>query len=72
MHTPRDISVIGFDNIEIAEHIDLTTISQRLIDSGQMAVDLLLARLNDPQRPVQQLQMQVSLEVRGTTRKLTG
>jgi LacI family transcriptional regulator len=64
--------VIGFDNIEIAEHIDLTTISQRLIDSGQMAVDLLLARLNDPQRPVQQLQMQVSLEVRGTTRKLTG
>jgi LacI family transcriptional regulator len=72
LHTPRDISVIGFDNIEIAEHIDLTTISQRLIDSGQMAVDLLLARLNDPQRPVQQLQMQVSLEVRGTTRKLTG
>lgn len=66
-HTPRDISVIGFDNIDIAEHIDLTTISQKLIDSGQMAAEMLLARLSDPGRPIQHLQMQVALEVRGTT-----
>jgi LacI family transcriptional regulator len=70
LHTPRDISVIGFDNIEIAEHIDLTTISQKLIDSGQMAAELLLSRLSDPERPVQHLQMQVHLEERGTTRQL--
>lgn len=70
VHTPRDISVIGFDNIDIAEHIDLTTISQRLVDSGQMAAEMLLARLNDPARPVQQLQLQVYFEERGTTRTL--
>lgn len=68
-HTPRDISVIGFDNIDIAEHVDLTTISQKLIDSGQMAAEMLLARLSDSSRPIQHLQMQVQLEVRGTTRR---
>ena len=69
-HTPRDISVIGFDGIEIGEHIDLTTVSQRLTDSGKMAAELLLARLEDPRRPVQQLQLQAHLEERGTTRRL--
>lgn len=68
--TPRDISVIGFDDIDIAEHIDLTTISQRLTDSGQIAVELLVERLEDPERPIQHLQLQVHLEERGTTRAL--
>ncbi len=70
LHTPRDIAVIGFDGINIAEHIDLTTISQMLTDSGQTAVELLLARLLDPGRPIQQIQLPVHLEVRGTTRQL--
>lgn len=68
LHTPADVSVIGFDDIDIAEHIDLTTIRQSLVQSGQMAVELLLARLADPHRPIQQVQIQVSLKVRGTTR----
>ncbi|HVU12187.1 MAG TPA: LacI family DNA-binding transcriptional regulator [Phototrophicaceae bacterium] len=67
---PRDISVIGFDNIDIAEHVDLTTISQGLVESGQIAVQELLARLNDPHRPVQQIHIQLHLEERGTIRKL--
>ncbi len=69
-HTPRDISVIGFDGIEISEHIDLTTISQRLRDSGEMAVELLLSRLADSGRPIQHIQLQAHLEERGTTRML--
>jgi DNA-binding LacI/PurR family transcriptional regulator len=70
LHTPQDISVIGFDDIEIAQHIDLTTISQSLVESGRMAVELLLARLNDPGRPIQQIHLQVHLEARGTSRQL--
>lgn len=68
--TPRDLSVVGFDGIDIAEHVDLTTITQLLTESGQFAVELLLARLADPGRPIQQIQIQVTLEVRGTTRNL--
>ncbi len=70
LHTPQDISVVGFDDIDIAEHVDLTTVSQSLVESGQMAVEILLARLADPGRPLQQMRLQVHLEVRGTTRKL--
>lgn len=70
LHTPRDISVIGFDNIDIAEHVDLTTISQSLVESGQTAVELLLARLADRGRPIRQVSFQVHLEERGTTRML--
>ena len=69
-HTPRDIAVVGFDDINVSEHIDLTTVSQMLTDSGQTAVELLLARLLDPGRPIQQIQLPVHLEVRGTTRRL--
>jgi DNA-binding LacI/PurR family transcriptional regulator len=67
---PDDLSVIGYDGIEIAEHVDLTTISQRLPDSGQLAVEMLLARLEDPGRAVQQVQLQLQLHERGTTRML--
>jgi DNA-binding LacI/PurR family transcriptional regulator len=70
LHTPEDISVVGFDDIDIAEHVDLTTINQSLVESGQMAVEMLLARLADPGRPVQQMSLQVHLEVRGTTKKI--
>ena len=70
LHTPRDISVIGFDDIDIAEHVDLTTISQSLVKSGEMAVELLFGRLEDPGRPIQQIQIGVHLQERGTTRRL--
>ncbi len=69
-HTPQDLSVIGFDGIDIAEHVDLTTISQSLVESGQMAVELLLARLSDPTRPIQNIQIQMHLIERGSTRRL--
>lgn len=70
VQTPGDISVIGFDGIDIAEHVDLTTITQSLVESGHMAVELLLARLADPGRPIQQIKIQVRIEERGTTRRV--
>lgn len=70
LHTPQDLSVIGFDGIDIAEHIDLTTVNQSLSRSGQVAVELLLGRLADPSRPMQQVQIPVRLDVRGTTRRV--
>lgn len=70
VHTPRDISVIGFDGIDIAEHVDLTTIDQSLVRSGELAVELLLARLAEPSRPPQQIRIQLHLVERGTTRRV--
>jgi DNA-binding LacI/PurR family transcriptional regulator len=44
---PRDVSVMGFDDIEIAAYVDpaLTTVRQATDEMGRSAVELLFARL---------------------------
>lgn len=49
---PEQLAVIGFDDLDMAELSDLTTISQHLDESGRLAVEILLSRINDPTRPV--------------------
>jgi LacI family transcriptional regulator len=44
---PGDLSVIGFDDIELAAAIGLTTVRQPLRESGRMGAQLLLRALND-------------------------
>jgi DNA-binding LacI/PurR family transcriptional regulator len=45
LRVPEDLSVIGYDDIEIAEYLGLTTIRQLLYESGQIGVELLLDTL---------------------------
>jgi LacI family transcriptional regulator len=42
LRVPEDLSVIGYDDIEISEYIGLTTIHQMLYESGKRGVELLL------------------------------
>jgi LacI family transcriptional regulator len=42
LDVPGDLSVIGYDDIEVAGHLGLTTIRQLLYESGQRGVELLL------------------------------
>jgi DNA-binding LacI/PurR family transcriptional regulator len=64
---PQDLSVIGFDDIDIAEHLQLTTIRQQLFDSGVRGMTLLLNILNGTTvTPVQET-LQTELVVRATT-----
>jgi len=48
LDVPEDLSVIGYDDIEIAEYLGLTTLHQRLFESGQEAVRLLLDAIDNP------------------------
>jgi LacI family transcriptional regulator len=64
---PVDLSVIGYDDIEFAEFLGLTTIRQLLYESGQRGVELLLDIFQKSQvEPVCEI-MPVELIVRGTT-----
>jgi DNA-binding LacI/PurR family transcriptional regulator len=58
---PAELAVIGFDDIDIASYIGLTTIRQPLEESGRVAVELLLARLADPSRPAQRVRFPLTL-----------
>jgi len=48
LQVPEDLSVIGYDDIEISEYIGLTTMRQMLYESGKRGVELLLDVLIDP------------------------
>jgi DNA-binding LacI/PurR family transcriptional regulator len=64
---PQDLVVVGFDDLDIADYIGLTTVCQHLDESGRIAVDLLLARLTDSSRAVQHIQLPLTLIERETS-----
>jgi LacI family transcriptional regulator len=66
LEVPRDLCVIGFDDLEIAEYIGLTTVSQQLEGSGRLAAELLLARLGDGSRPIQHIRLPLTFIKRQT------
>jgi DNA-binding LacI/PurR family transcriptional regulator len=54
LDVPGDLAVIGFDDVEIAEILKLTTVRQPLAEIGAGALGLLLAELRDgPREPVE-------------------
>ncbi len=67
LRVPEDLSVIGYDDIEIAEYLGLTTMSQKLYQSGQRGVELLLAVLENPKVAPMIEVLQAELTVRKTT-----
>ena len=64
---PDDLSVVGFDDVELARYAGLTTVAQPLEDSGTRGAELLLSALEG--EDVLQARQHLSLElvVRGTT-----
>jgi LacI family transcriptional regulator len=48
LRVPEDLSVVGYDDIEIAEYVGLTTVRQLLYESGKRGVELLLDVLEEP------------------------
>lgn len=63
---PEKLAVLGFDNLDMAEYADLTTICQHLDESGRLAVEILLSRIEDPSRPVQHVHIPLTLVERTT------
>jgi LacI family transcriptional regulator len=67
LRVPEDLSVMGYDDIELAEYLQLTTVRQGLSESGKRGAELLLRVLAQrPDVPVQET-MVPELAVRRTT-----
>ncbi len=45
LHVPDDLSVIGYDDIEAADYVGLTTIRQQLFESGRRGAEVLLKEI---------------------------
>jgi LacI family transcriptional regulator len=66
MRVPGDLAVIGFDDIDIAEFMELTTINQELNESGRLAAELLVTRISDRSRPIQNIKLPLTIKERST------
>ena len=67
-----DISVVGYDNVDLARHpaISLTTVDQHGHDMGVVATGLLMERLRNGRTTSQHIQLEPQLRVRGSTRRI--
>ena len=67
LSVPADVSVTGYDDLELADHLGLTTVRQPLFDSGLRAVERLLGLVrSEPVGPLREVQP-ISLVVRRST-----
>ncbi len=67
LKVPEQLSVIGYDDIEIAEFLHLTTIRQHLYESGVQGAELLLSEIINPLSRPQEIILPTTLVIRDTT-----
>lgn len=63
---PDDLAIIGFDDIDMADYVDLTTIRQHLDESGRLSAEMVLTRIDDPNRTLQHISLPLTLIERAT------
>lgn len=74
LRVPQDVAVIGNDNQPFCTFLNptLTTVSVPIIEAGQRAIEMLLARLAEPHRPPEQVLLPCSLIVRESSEPVSG
>ncbi len=67
LHVPDDLSVVGYDDIEAADYVGLTTIRQQLFESGRRGAEILLAEIGSRSDEAPVVHLVPELVVRVTT-----
>jgi LacI family transcriptional regulator len=71
LRVPKDISLVGFDNIELASYTNppLTTVAQPIQEAGRMAVSIMLERIQKPGQNFHRVTLPTRLIIRNSTKK---
>jgi LacI family transcriptional regulator len=67
MRVPADLSVIGFDDIELSAYVGLTTVRQPLFETGQLGARLLLSAVAGEVPPAVEQVLPLAIVERATT-----
>lgn len=66
LNVPGDLAIVGFDDGELAEALNLTTVRQPLEESGRAAMERLLQQLDRPDT-AREVTLELELVPRGTS-----
>ncbi len=69
---PNQLSIIGFDDLDIASYMDLTTVRQPMVESGKRGAALLIQHLQDDVLSHRKEVLELELIERGSTAPLAG
>lgn len=64
---PRDVSLVGYDDLKLSRFLDLTSVAQHMQEGGRLATERLLARLDGASDAGQHVQLPLDLIARGST-----
>lgn len=67
LRIPEDISLCGFDNTEVAQELNITTVKQDFVAIGEQISQILLSSMADPLGKVQKVTVPVELVIRSST-----
>lgn len=67
LRIPEDISLCGFDNIEIAEEMEITSVKQDFVAIGEQISQVLLDTMANPSASPRKITVPVELIVRSST-----
>lgn len=64
---PRDVSLIGYDDLKLSRYLDLSTVNQHALDTGFRATRRLLDRMSAPSSERADVEIPLDLVERGST-----
>ncbi len=67
VRVPRDLAIVGYDDLKLSRFLDLTTVSQGMHEAGRLATERLLSRIETPTADRVDVRMETPLVVRGST-----
>jgi DNA-binding LacI/PurR family transcriptional regulator len=67
VRVPEDLSVLGYNDIDLAQYVGLSTMRVPMRAMGQQGIELLLAALAEPAPPPTQVRLPAQLVTRRTT-----
>jgi DNA-binding LacI/PurR family transcriptional regulator len=72
LRVPEDLSVVGYNDIELAPYLGLTTMRVPMRELGSIGIQMLLEMLDDPRTPTEHRRLPSKLVVRRTTAAAPG
>jgi LacI family transcriptional regulator/LacI family repressor for deo operon, udp, cdd, tsx, nupC, and nupG len=66
LNIPQDVAIVGFDDMPWATSLNppLTAVAQPTYELGQVAAEMLLARIADRDHPIQEIKLETALIIR--------